>query len=149
MTRKQTDEFWSTDDAEELLSHTLDFALTEWLQGYWGPGAGADGSPHQFFPLPRTVTVYRWRRDTLPEGYVRTDCILERLAEWLDDEYGGPDEPSKLSDRITNAAWGLVDAVYADYVPWTCRVAGSEDVDVKEWLEHDGMDSTDIEWADE
>ena len=144
---KQTDEFWSTDEHAERLDLSFHDAFTTWFDGFWGTYASS--SFRQLHPIPRKLKNYRWVRETLPKGHVCADSILEQITEWLDFEYGDPDRTTELSDLVKKAAQELVDAVYDDFVPWTCVVADFQVVDVQEYLEQGGTDCTDIEWGTE
>lgn len=117
----RTPEFWECDEyAEGYVHKTPDEAIEYYLDAV--------------SRYPETVTVY---------GYARVQklyepdpvAILECVLDGLDEEYGG-EEAADPTEAMLAAARTFVDAVMAEYVPWSCeRVEGAEMVvNVHDWI---------------
>lgn len=112
------------DGAERIDGSDPDDAIRQYLDNY-APGE-----------LPATVTLYRYRRGVVPNdiwGFV-AERVLDTAIEYLDEEYGDPDEATEPTEAMRVAATAFVDAMRTEYVPWNCELDGQEEIDVAKWV---------------
>ena len=98
--------YWSCDrDEEELRHQDISAAVEAWADDMEGP-------------LPETVEVHGFKRMAVTSlQYARP---LERLLEYLDEDYGG-DEPTKPTPAMLAAEKVFLAVVQAEYVSWACE----------------------------
>lgn len=129
---------------DECLHHTdKNEAIEEILDG-WHPA-----------PLEGTLEIAGFIHEEISIGH-HADSALENLLEWLDEEYGNPDDYTRPSEKMKAAAQTFVKAVAEDYHVWACREVWSETIDVRAWVakhrpdwleqekEHAGKDAGDL-----
>jgi len=100
--------FWSLyEEAEDLHYNTEEAALKELV------------TMHEHCKIPAEVTLY---------GFARLDVFLgsysplQELLDYLDAEYGHPDDEPNGATFATRAAEKIfIEAVLKEYVPWACK----------------------------
>jgi hypothetical protein len=120
--RKKEDIFWGSGD-EETLAHTeMHDALEQILDGLVSP-------------LPRKVSVSKYRRET-PAQHIDLGTVIEGIIESLDERYGDIDgEPTQITEKMKLAGHKFIETIRSEYVPWTCEICETVEVDVKQWIE--------------
>lgn len=89
-----------------------------------------------------TLTILGWkRREVTAYAIVRNGAPLDKILEWLDEDYGGVDdyieqsEPARAAMR--DAELRFAEAVAANFVSWRCeqdRAIEPVVINVAEWL---------------
>ncbi len=87
---------------------------------------------------PDTLMICGFARQVLPDTVPDPDVILEDILEFLDDNYGDPEEGSDPTDDMNSAAQKLSDIVRAQYFVWQCDAVLEVEVDVKAWMLEEG-----------
>jgi hypothetical protein len=86
--------------------------------------------------LPEKIMVHENAPD---KASVNVDSMLERVYEWLDDDYGDPDGDSTVPPEcVVEKAHDLADLILQHYHVWRCEPTGiTFEVDVKKWIAND------------
>ena len=133
MNEKNEIDFWGCED-DEVLTHTeMDVAIEEELDAR----NGIDG-------LPRTLEICGFVRADKPTAESLLDNGLEYLLEYLDDNYGNPEEYTVPTDTMKEAAKVFVQAVLNEYTVWSCSIVKRKTIDVAQWAKDNRP-----EWLDE
>lgn len=88
--------------------------------------------------LPRD----EWEEKTTVHGFVRetpnwdrcAEHALESVLEWLDGDYGDPDEATEETPTMKQAASEFVQKIKAEYEIWSCKKVTSIEVNTMEWV---------------
>jgi hypothetical protein len=79
---------------------------------------------------PETIIVCGYKRMELNIDH----CYpLENLLEWLDDDYGDPDEATGPTSAMLEAEEVFLAAVKKEYMVWSCKEVCRETVNVAQW----------------
>ena len=72
----------------------------------------------------------------LPKQQTIAGRVVEYLCEWLEDEYGDPEEfeAPTLPAPLSEAAMTFAAAVREHYPVWACRRAGEQEVRVADYV---------------
>lgn len=119
-------DLWSACEDDDALRHEIvEAAVDEWLEDH----DSCEG-------LPRTVTVYGFRRDekVVHESFARN--ITERLVEMLDEDYG-PDGGTKPTPGMYGCGHEFVRQVVELYPVWRCSLVCSVEVSRADYLAYD------------
>jgi hypothetical protein len=83
--------------------------------------------------MPEAITVDEYEQ---AKASVNVDSMLEQVYEWLDDEYGNPDDDSTVPPEcVVEKAHELADLILANYHVWRCEKNGMHyNVDVKKYV---------------
>lgn len=135
-----TVDFWTcVDDAEDLVHSHEDDAIEGYLDDI-GPWPGDEPDPNvrlaKFLAaVGETLTVYGHRRVVLPDDFPVADDLVERVLEDLDDEhYGDPDEATKPTPAMLEAAKTFLAKIRAEYFVWQCEEVVEVEIDPREWM---------------
>lgn len=120
---KNDPEFWTVDDTEDVLTAcSIEEALEQWADKLHPA------------PLPETVVVYGFARMELPSAERLGEDALESALEWLDQDFGNPDEGTTPNDAMKAAALAFGEAIRANYTAWGCERVTQEEVQTREYL---------------
>ena len=121
---KTEPDYWSTNDADEFLTHgSIGDAVYEW----WD-------LQNPFEDSPQEVTVYGYKRMEPPSEEKLGAEMLEWVLEYLDCELGNPDEMTETTERMKEAARVFAREVLADYRVWACEIVETKRVKVSDYL---------------
>lgn len=127
MTETREAEFWTMDeDAELLTCEDFDEAIEQGL-----------GTDHKHWD--DTVTVHGFaRRAVTPEWQTAlAESIARHALEYLDDEFGGGDDPLNDIDDVRQAAEKFAADVVSEYEVWQCERVCSETVCLAAWIQRE------------
>lgn len=72
------------------------------------------------------VRIWEYKRKQLPPVKYLADTFLEILLEWLDEEWGDPNEdPTDPTTKMKEAAFVLANAISQEYEVWACEPTGN------------------------
>jgi hypothetical protein len=126
MTENVKIEFWAVGDSEKLQFENKDEALFDFCESFVLP----DGTLSD--DLPEQVELIGYAR-MIPK--IREGSTLERILEYLDDEYGDPNgSPTTPTRKMIDAERMLHDVVIEDYESWACRAVTKIVVNLKNWI---------------
>lgn len=109
---------WSVDhEAEEIGSTDPSDAVQDWLD-----------TQEPEMALPDSVRVYAYVR--LP-ARLDSERVLEAVLEWIDEEYGPPDDSSEPTPAMKDAADAFTVAILREYKSWQLRRKPELDRDVQ------------------
>ncbi|KKN17976.1 hypothetical protein LCGC14_0960340 [marine sediment metagenome] len=113
--------FWSCKDSDEYLHHTTkEEAIEDCLDG--------------IDVLDGTVTVYGYARMIVSKpGISDADDLLDEFLCGNWEEYISEDGPD-ITDRMQDAALTFLAVVHEEFIPWSCEVVTTEEVDVAAWI---------------
>jgi len=121
-------EYWSVGEQERLSHETIDEAVEWFLDGV---GGGMEGL-RPF--MVSTVDVIGYARMEPGVDFLES-CLLEHALEALDEEHGDPDGGSDEATEAMKAAEKVfIQAILAEYTPWTCEQVCTTEVNVGEWV---------------
>ena len=121
-------EYWSVGEQERLSHETIDEAVEWFLDGV---GGGTEGL-RPF--LASTIEVIGYARMEPGIEFLKS-ALLERALEALDEEYAGPDgDYSEATEAMKAAEEVFIQAILAEYTPWTCEQVCTRKVNVEEWV---------------
>lgn len=113
------------EDGDDIMHDSVDEAVTEYLS--------------QMLPedWPRTVEVYRYERCVVSDeskGFL-AGRILDQAIEDLDEDYGNPEQETKVTKEMRALAQEYVEKLTALYHVWRCdNVGPTQEIDVVEWV---------------
>lgn len=115
--------FWTTDDSDEILSHTeIGEAVERWAD---------DIHPD---PIPETVTVYGFApMEVFPAEQI-ADYVLDNILDYLDEDLGNPDESTEREASMKAAALEFATKLRALYTPRMCKVIVTREVRTADYL---------------
>lgn len=129
-------DFFTCDDDAEVFSHTCPGdAIGEYVDERVLVTWDAAGKP---VVEPATVTVYAYTRKVLDAAKVKPwwgRDVLEHFIEWLDEEYGNPEETTDPTDEMLALAKKFVEDVAALYPVYQCERVGEETVELLPWIQ--------------
>lgn len=121
MSEQQIPEFWGYEDDELLTAGDLNECIEDKLDAM---------HPE---PWPETITLCGFVPKTVKAGPWAED-ILERTLEWIDDNYGPPDDYTVVTTRMQQAAKEFEAAILSEYFVWRCEKVCEETVNCQEWV---------------
>jgi hypothetical protein len=122
-TKDTVGEYYSCSDAERLTNTDIDDAVEEYLDC--------------LDDLPSTVEVHRYVRNEITNAD-REACVeeaLENIYEYLDENYGDPEEATERAASAKDLAKAFVDGIIKTYDVWTCEAVNPPIVvNVAKWI---------------
>lgn len=87
-------------------------------------------------PLPEMVRVYFYEREEINQGMLdrHAEHVVESVLEYLDEEYGSPDDYTEPTEMMKVAARVFLRVVKAEYRVWRCKQTGSQTFRVSEYV---------------
>ena len=79
------------------------------------------------------VTMYAFKQKAVKEAWL-ADFVLDELIERFDEEYGDPEDETKVTQKIKDVALDFVRAVVAECDARQVVDAGSIELKVSDWV---------------
>ena len=124
-------EYWDCDeDAEMLYCESMDEAIESYLDSHlnlediWSTDTL---TVYGFVPIYPTFQILR--------GYV-----IEKVLEWLDEEYGPDDSYTEATDAMIEAEGIFIEAILKEYRSKRYKVAKKVEINVAEWVKENRPD---------
>ena len=112
---------WSHDKHAERV-HPLDGAL----DNYFYECEDNEVEPSE------VVTMYAFKKKDVDKNWL-ANCALDELIERFDGEYGDPEDETKVTQKMKDAALAFVSAVVAECDAWQVEDVGSVELKVSDW----------------
>ena len=117
---QEGDELLSHSDIHDAIEDVLDSRHPDPIEGY--------------------VEVVCYEHRPASASSIDTVSLLEDVLERLDEEYGGPDEPSESTKEMEVAAKEFAEKIIAEYTVWQCEPILTVIVDALEWAKENAPD---------
>lgn len=118
--------WWSVDrERERLYATEIEEAVQEWYDDLY---------PDQI--VPETVEVHGFAPMELPPAEKIAADVLEYVGEWLEEDYGDPDDggPTNWNEKAKAAAAEFARVVREEFYVWACEPVARETVRVADYV---------------
>ena len=125
--------FWDTDDAEVLYFSDQNEAIEKIIDC--------------LDVVPDEIEVCGYKRISVSTEQDRLiESVSEHVLEYLDENYGGEDPVTEVSD-IKDVSQDFITKVVEIYTPWRCEVVKREKINTRQWVEGNAPEwLSDITW---
>lgn len=131
MTEQNEIEYWDCEEDTDILYYeSMDEAIESYLDSHldledlWSTDTL---TVYCFVPIYPTFQILR--------GYV-----IEKVLEWLDEEYGSEDGYTEATDAMIEAEGIFIDVILKEYKPQRYKVAKKIEINVAEWVKENRPD---------